>query len=202
MGLFKITRVVPRQYAEMTRNESYWNAARIPKLERMVVYPMPEPTTRMAALRSGQVNWIEVPPPDAIPSLKKAGFQISLWPYPHTYPYVLNCAPGDRVQRREGSAGDELRDRPCWSLRHAQWNGQTGVRILPAGTPVIRQACAALWIRSGAGEGSAAAGGLWAEPTSQGEDHDLDIGFGADGADPDQRVSATELCRGGFRCGF
>jgi peptide/nickel transport system substrate-binding protein len=93
-GPFKITRVVPGQYAEMTRNENYWNKARIPKLERLIVYPMPEPTTRLAALRSGQVDWIEVPPPDAIPSLSSAGFQISLWPYPHTYPYVLNCAPG------------------------------------------------------------------------------------------------------------
>jgi peptide/nickel transport system substrate-binding protein len=93
-GPFKITRVVQGQYAEMTRNDAYWNKARIPKLDRLVVYPMPEPTTRLAALRSGQVDWIEVPPPDAIPSLKDAGFQISLWPYPHTYPYVLNCASG------------------------------------------------------------------------------------------------------------
>ena len=29
-----------------------------------------------------------------IPSLREAGFEISLWPYPHTYPYVFNCAPG------------------------------------------------------------------------------------------------------------
>ncbi|WP_428486496.1 ABC transporter substrate-binding protein [Rhodopila sp.] len=93
-GPFRITRVVLGQYAEMTRNETYWNKSRIPKLERMIVYPMPEPTTRLAALRSGQVDWIEVPPPDAIPSLRDAGFQISLWPYPHTYPYVLNCASG------------------------------------------------------------------------------------------------------------
>jgi peptide/nickel transport system substrate-binding protein len=93
-GPFKIARVVPGQYAELTRNENYWNKARVPKLERMVVYPMSEPTTRLAALRSGQVDWIEVPPPDAIPSLRAAGFEISLWPYPHTYPYVLNCAPG------------------------------------------------------------------------------------------------------------
>ena len=93
-GPFKITRIVPGQYAELSRNENYWNKSRIPKLERIVVYPMPEATTRVAALRSGQVDWIEVPPPDAIPSLRGAGFQISLWPYPHTYPYVLNCAPG------------------------------------------------------------------------------------------------------------
>ena len=93
-GPFKITRVVPGQYAEMSRNETYWNQARIPKLDRIVVYPMPEATTRLAALRSGQVDWIEVPPPDAIPSLRDAGLQISLWPYPHTYPYVFNCVSG------------------------------------------------------------------------------------------------------------
>jgi peptide/nickel transport system substrate-binding protein len=90
-GPFRITKVVLGQYAEMSRNEAYWDKARIPKLEKMIVYPMPEATTRVAALRSGQVDWIEVPPPDSIPSLKAAGLDISLWPYPHTYPYALNC---------------------------------------------------------------------------------------------------------------
>jgi peptide/nickel transport system substrate-binding protein len=90
-GPFKITKVVLGQYAEMSRNEAYWDTSRIPKLDKMIVYPMPEATTRVAALRSGQVDWIEVPPPDSIPSLKAAGLQISLWPYPHTYPYALNC---------------------------------------------------------------------------------------------------------------
>lgn len=93
-GPFKITKVVPGQYAEMTRNEAYWDKDRIPKLEKMIVYPMPEATTRVAALRSGQVDWIEVPPPDSHPSLKQAGFNISLWPYPHTYPYAFNCTEG------------------------------------------------------------------------------------------------------------
>jgi len=92
-GPFKITKVVPGQYAELSRNEDYWDKNRIPKLEKMIVYPMPESTTRVAALRSGQVDWIEVPPPDSHPSLKQAGFNISLWPYPHTYPYALNCGP-------------------------------------------------------------------------------------------------------------
>jgi peptide/nickel transport system substrate-binding protein len=90
-GPFKITKVVLGQYCEMARNEAYWDKSRIPKLDKLVVYPMPEATTRVAALRSGQVDWIEVPPPDSIPSLKQAGLQISLWPYPHTYPYALNC---------------------------------------------------------------------------------------------------------------
>jgi ABC-type transport system substrate-binding protein len=92
-GPFHITKVVAGQSVEMSRFDDYWDKTRIPKLDKMIVYPMPEATTRLAALRSGQVDWIEVPPPDAIPSLKAAGFQISLWPYPHTYPYQLNCSP-------------------------------------------------------------------------------------------------------------
>jgi ABC-type transport system substrate-binding protein len=93
-GPFQITKVVANQYAEMTRNPDYWDKKRIPKLDKLIVYPMPEPTTRMAALRSGQVDWIEVPPPDGIDPLRQAGFTISLKPYPHTWPYVLNTEPG------------------------------------------------------------------------------------------------------------
>lgn len=89
-GPFKITRVASGQYIEMVRNEAYWDTTRIPKLEKLIVSPMAEATTRIAALRSGQVDWIEVPAPDSIPSLQQAGFTVTLWPYPHTYPYVLN----------------------------------------------------------------------------------------------------------------
>jgi len=89
-GPFKINKVTPRVSVEMARNPDYWDKVRIPKLDRMIVMPMPEANTRVAALRAGQVDWIEVPPADAIDSLKSAGFQISLWPYPHTWPYVLN----------------------------------------------------------------------------------------------------------------
>jgi peptide/nickel transport system substrate-binding protein len=102
-GPFKITRVLPGQYIEMVRNENYWDKERIPKVEKLVVSPMAEATTRIAALRSGQVDWIEVPAPDSIPSLKQAGFTVTLWPYPHTWPYVLNT--------EEGSAFKDVRVR-------------------------------------------------------------------------------------------
>jgi hypothetical protein len=42
----------------------------IPNFAKIVVIPMPEATTRLAALRAGHVDWIEVPPVDAIPSLE------------------------------------------------------------------------------------------------------------------------------------
>jgi peptide/nickel transport system substrate-binding protein len=97
-GPFRIVRVVPGQYVEMARNEDYWDKERIPKLEKLFLHPMPEATTRVAALRSGQMDWIEVPAPDAIPTLKQAGISVVLWPYPHTYPYVLNCTEGSPFQ--------------------------------------------------------------------------------------------------------
>src|SRR5580704_11706131 len=59
-GPFKITKVTPRVSVEMARNPDYWDHDRIPKLDRMIVMPMPEANTRVAALRSGQVDWIEV----------------------------------------------------------------------------------------------------------------------------------------------
>ncbi|MBW6399849.1 ABC transporter substrate-binding protein [Roseomonas sp. HJA6] len=88
-GPFRLTRFVPRQSAELGRNAEYWDEARRAKLERIVLLPMPEATTRLAALRSGQVDWIEVPPPDAIPSLRQAGFQVVTNSYPHVWPWVF-----------------------------------------------------------------------------------------------------------------
>src|SRR6267378_3119965 len=99
-GPFRVTKFVPRERLELEANKSYWDAKRRPKIDRLVLLPLPEPTTRLAALRSGQVDWIEVPPPDAIPSLKAAGFQISLWPYPHTWPYIFKLTEGSAFSDR------------------------------------------------------------------------------------------------------
>src|SRR5215471_3455907 len=65
-GPFRLTRLVPRERAELEPFPDYWNPQRRPKVERLILFPMPEATTRLAALRTGQVDWIEVPPPDGI----------------------------------------------------------------------------------------------------------------------------------------
>ncbi len=134
-GPFHITRIAAGQYIEMSRFDGYWDKDRIPKLDKMVVSPMPEATTRLAALRSGQVDWIEVPPPDAIPSLKAAGFDISLWPYPHTYPYVLRTTPGSpfadrRVRQAMNYAID--RDSLCALINNT---GKPAIGLYPPDHP-------------------------------------------------------------------
>jgi peptide/nickel transport system substrate-binding protein len=136
-GPFKITKVVLGQYAEMSRNEAYWDPNRIPRLEKMIVYPMPEATTRVAALRSGQVDWIEVPPPDAIPSLKAAGLDISLWPYPHTYPYALNCtdsSPFKDVRVRQAINYAVDREGLCKLLNNS---AKPAAGLYPPGDPLF-----------------------------------------------------------------
>jgi ABC-type transport system substrate-binding protein len=85
---------VPHQRLEMVPNTEYWDKARIPKQDRLVLIPMPEASTRTAALLTGQVNWIEAPSPDAIPRLKSEGMRIVTNVYPHDWPYMLNFARG------------------------------------------------------------------------------------------------------------
>jgi peptide/nickel transport system substrate-binding protein len=94
-GPYKIENFKPRVSVELVKNANYWDKARISKLDKIVLFPMPEANTRLAALRSGQVDWIEVPPPDAIDSLKKANFEVVSNSYPHVWPWVLNNARAD-----------------------------------------------------------------------------------------------------------
>lgn len=102
-GPFKLARWTPRQSAELEKNTAYWDKTRVPKLDKIVLLPIPEANTRTAALRSGQVDWIEAPAPDAVESLKKAGYQLSTNSYPHYWPWFLNTtkAPFNDVRVRQ-----------------------------------------------------------------------------------------------------
>lgn len=107
-GPWKIVNFVPRERVEMVPNKDYWDKARVPKLDRMVLVPLPEANARVAALRSGQVDWIEAPPPDAVPSLKGAGFNIVTNSYPHNWTWHLS--------RIEGSPWNDIRIRKAANL--------------------------------------------------------------------------------------
>jgi peptide/nickel transport system substrate-binding protein len=89
-GPFILDKLVPRERAELTRNANYWDKERVPKIDRLVLLAMPEATTRVAALLSGQVDWVEAPPPDTLDRLKVAKMQIVTNVYPHVWPYWLS----------------------------------------------------------------------------------------------------------------
>ena len=88
-GPYKFDKLVPHERLELVRNPDYWDTKRVPKHDRLVLLPMPEATTRAAALLSGQVNFVEAPSPDSIPRLKAAGMQIITAPYPHNWDYQV-----------------------------------------------------------------------------------------------------------------
>lgn len=92
-GAFTLA-AVDRTSLTLAKSPTYWNTERAAKLDSVVVYPMAEATTRLAALRSGQVDWINVPPPDGIPNLRDAGFTVATSPMPHVWPYWLQTAEG------------------------------------------------------------------------------------------------------------
>jgi ABC-type transport system substrate-binding protein len=93
-GPFKMARFVPRERLEMVANKTYWDAKRLPKVDRVVLVPMPEANARTAALLGGQVDWIEAPAPDAMSQIRQRGFKIESNAQPHVWPWQLSFAEG------------------------------------------------------------------------------------------------------------
>ena len=93
-GPFRMTRFVPRERLELAANKAYWDPARTPKVDRVVMLPMPEANARTAALLSGQVDWIEAPAPDAIATIRGRGFTVYSNQQPHVWPWQLSFAEG------------------------------------------------------------------------------------------------------------
>jgi peptide/nickel transport system substrate-binding protein len=92
-GPWMVTKVVPRERVEFARNPAYWEAARVPKCDRLIIIPMPDAVTRVSALLTGQIDWVEAPAPDTFGQLRQAGMNIVLNHYPHIWPYLLSCLP-------------------------------------------------------------------------------------------------------------
>jgi peptide/nickel transport system substrate-binding protein len=86
---------------ELVANEDYWRGA--PKLDALVLRAIPDVTARTAALRSGEVNWIETPSPDDIPSLADDGYHVLQNSYDHNWPWIFNTtqAPFDDIKVRQ-----------------------------------------------------------------------------------------------------
>ena len=93
-GPFKMTRFVARERLEVAANKAYWDPARVPKIDRVVMIPMPEANARTAALLSGQVDWIEAPSPDAMAQIQSRGNKIYFNQQPHVWPWQLSFAEG------------------------------------------------------------------------------------------------------------
>lgn len=85
----------------LERNTDYWDGA--PKLDRLILKPIGDVVARTAALRSGEVNWIERPNPDDVPQLEGEGFELYAEVYSHIWPWMFDVekAPVDDKRVRQ-----------------------------------------------------------------------------------------------------
>lgn len=138
-GPFKFKQRIRGERIDLVRNDDYWG--KVPSISGVVFRPLPDPSARTAALRSGDVDMIAVPNPDSIDNLVKEGYQLSEGIPPHTWYLSFNMK--DRYTSipqvreainlavdREGMAKDLLRGsvNPAW-----------GVQALSAGGYVERR---------------------------------------------------------------
>lgn len=111
-GPFKVTRFVARERLELAANKAYWDAKRVPRIDKVVMLPMPEANARTAALLGGQVDWIEAPAPDAMAQITQRGFKIYSNAQPHVWPWQLSFAEGSPwLDRRVRQAANLCVDR-------------------------------------------------------------------------------------------
>lgn len=107
-GPWKMAKFTPRERLELVKNDAYWDKARVPKADKMILLPMPEANARTAALLSGQVDWVEAPAPDALPEIKQRGFKLYANEQPHVWPWQFS--------RVEGSPWNDIRVRKAANL--------------------------------------------------------------------------------------
>ena len=107
-GPWKMAKFTPRERLELVKNDNYWDKARVPKTDKMILLPMPEANARTAALLSGQLDWIEAPAPDAVKELTQRGFKIYKNEQPHVWPWQFS--------RIEGSPWNDIRVRKAANL--------------------------------------------------------------------------------------
>jgi peptide/nickel transport system substrate-binding protein len=77
-GPFTLTSYVQNSKAVLRRSPSYWDAKQI-KVENFEVYPLPEATTVVAALQSGQYNVAQIPG-SQVAAAKAAGLKVQVIP--------------------------------------------------------------------------------------------------------------------------
>jgi peptide/nickel transport system substrate-binding protein len=87
-GPFKFDQRVKGQKIVLMKNNHYWGKK--PKMQRVIYAPIPDDSSRVAALESGQVDIIAVPPPDSIKSLKEKGIKIESGHPPHVWFLSMN----------------------------------------------------------------------------------------------------------------
>lgn len=69
-GPWKFVSRKPREEIVLERFDDYWNQASLPGFRRLVIKIIPEDTTRVAAFKTGAVDWIDAVPPAQVAAFR------------------------------------------------------------------------------------------------------------------------------------
>jgi peptide/nickel transport system substrate-binding protein len=120
------------QRVELARNENYWKPDE-PKAERLIFVPIPEPTARVTALLTGQVNMITVVPPDAVPQIEaNPDFVYEQGPGNHYWFIVLNTREGPFADKRVRQAANYAIDRQGLADQILSGSARAATQPMPA----------------------------------------------------------------------
>jgi len=137
-GPFVFKSQVRGQQAIFTANQSYWGGA--PKLTELVLKPLADPAARLAALRSGEVNWIEAPNPDDIASLESSGYQVLTNSYDHVWPWIFDLTKKPLNDVRVRQALNYAIDRQTMATSLLQGTADPAYQLAPRASLSYRAA--------------------------------------------------------------
>lgn len=91
-GPWKFVSRKPREELVVERFEDYWNARAVPRAKRLVIKIIPEDTTRVAAFKTGAVDWIDAVPPAQVEDFRRmAGVRTASLPGPNNLYVGMNA---------------------------------------------------------------------------------------------------------------
>ena len=192
-GPWKMDRFVPRERLELVKNAAYWDAKRVPKVDRLVLLPMPEANARTAALLSGpgrldrksRAGCAAAGQAARLRRLsERAAARVAVAVQPHR---------GLAVERPPRPQGREsLRRSQRHEGRPARRPDGVGDRHVRAGSSVARQSEVPDQVRSGRSQEADDGSRLLGDQEAEGEDADLGLGLRPDAPAADERVRAAE----------
>ena len=91
-GPWKFVSRKPREELIVERFEDYWNKDYMPGVKRLVIRIIPEDTTRVAAFRTGAVDWIDAVPPALVSRFRQMpGVHVVSLPTPNNLYLEMNA---------------------------------------------------------------------------------------------------------------
>ncbi|GAA3953097.1 ABC transporter substrate-binding protein [Allohahella marinimesophila] len=134
-GPFKFEKRTVGEATTLLANKDYWDAERLPEIERLIFRPISEVATRELALMSGEVDMISSPSPDSIDRLKAQGLKIESSPVSTLYMMWVNMKEKPLQDVRVRQAICMALDREGMAKFHRNGYAQPAYSVLNFGGP-------------------------------------------------------------------